>query len=121
VPLLKSQSPTVWRSVFYYHYYEYPEPHHVRPHYGVVTDRYKLVHFYVPDIDEWELFDLEKDPRELTSVYADPAYAGVVAELKQKLTQLRAELKEPAETPRAAYGTLYAPRPAAVKKHAARP
>ena len=49
VPLLKGQTPADWRKSFYYHYYEYPEPHHVRPHYGVVTDRYKLVHFYGPE------------------------------------------------------------------------
>ena len=37
------------------------------------TDRYKLIHYY--QLDEWELYDLEKDPKELRSVYADPAYA----------------------------------------------
>ena len=71
VPLLKGQTPRDWRSSFYYQYFEYPVPHHVRPHYGVVTDRYKLVHFDGPDLDEWELFDLEKDPHELRSVYGD--------------------------------------------------
>jgi arylsulfatase A-like enzyme len=122
VPLLKGQSPTFWRNAFYYHYYEYPEPHHVRPHYGVVTDRYKLVHFYLPDVDEWELFDLVQDPHELRSVYLDPAYAPVVTELKQTLQQLRTEVKEPAQIPREAYGTLFAPRPPAARKKAnARP
>ena len=48
VPLLKGQTPRDWRSSFYYQYFEYPVPHHVRPHYGVVTDRYKLVHFEGP-------------------------------------------------------------------------
>ena len=85
VPLLKGQTPPDWRTSFYYQYYEYPVPHHVRPHYGVVTDRYKLVHFDGPDLDEWELFDLEKDPHELRSVYGDPAYAAVVADLKREL------------------------------------
>ena len=99
VPLLKGQTPADWRKSFYYHYYEYPGPHHVRPHYGVVTDRYKLVHFYAPDVDYWELFDLQKDPHELRSVYDDPAYAAVVAELKRELDRLRAELKVPAEPP----------------------
>ena len=37
-----------------------PVPHHVRPHHGVVTDRYKLVHFDGPDLEEWELFDRDK-------------------------------------------------------------
>ena len=65
VPLLKGQDPADWRTSFYYHYYEYPGPHNVHRHYGVVTDRYKLVHFYEPEMNEWELFDLETDPREL--------------------------------------------------------
>ena len=62
LPLLKGQTPADWRKSFYYHYYEYPGPHNVRRHYGVVTDRYKLVYFYEPDVNYWELFDLEIRP-----------------------------------------------------------
>src|SRR5262249_7763135 len=103
---------------FYYEYYEYPVPHHVRPHYGVVTDRYKLVHFPYPDLDTWELFDREKDPHELRSVYEDPAYAPIVAELKREVARLRAELKVPPQPPREAYGETDATgaRPVAKKK-----
>ena len=104
VPILKDQTPAGWRSSFYYQYFEYPAPHHVRPHYGVVTDRYKLVHFDGPDLNEWELFDLEKDPHELRSVYGDTGYASVVADLKRNLNHLRAELKVPASIPPKAYG-----------------
>jgi arylsulfatase A-like enzyme len=88
VPILKGQTPENWRSSFYYQYFEYPVPHHVCPHYGVVTNRYKLVHFDSPDLDEWELFDREKDPHELQSVYNDPKYVSVVAGLKQELERL---------------------------------
>ncbi len=77
VPLLAGRTPADWRKSFYYEYYEYPQPHHVRPHHGVVTSRYKLVRFDGPDLDAWELFDREKDPHELRSVHDDPAYAGV--------------------------------------------
>jgi arylsulfatase A-like enzyme len=104
VPVLKGQTPPDWRSSFYYQYFEYPVPHHVRPHYGVVTDRYKLAHFDGPDLDAWELFDLEKDPHELRSVYGDPAYTTVVVDLKRELERLRIELKVPATVPEAAYG-----------------
>jgi len=62
----------------------------VKRHYGVRTDRYKLIHFYY-DIDEWELYDLEKDPDEMKSVYNDPAYADVQKMLHQKLEELRAK------------------------------
>ncbi|MFQ5572400.1 MAG: sulfatase, partial [Rhodothermales bacterium] len=76
-PLLLDQPTPDWRESFYYHYYEYPGSHCVRRHYGVRTQRYKLIYFY--NIDAWELFDLENDPNELQSRYEDPAYADVVA------------------------------------------
>ena len=79
-----------WRDAIYYHYYEYPAEHMVKRHYGIRTDRYKLIHFYY-DVDEWELYDLKKDPHELKSVYNDPAYADVQADLHKRLTELRAK------------------------------
>ncbi len=99
VPVLKGQTPADWRKSFYYHYYEYPGPHAVRRHYGVVTDRYKLVHFYEPGVDYWELFDLKTDPRELTSVYGKPEYAAAQKELEAELARLRKELKVPDPDP----------------------
>jgi len=77
-----------WRDAIYYTYYEYPSIHMVKRHYGIRTDRYKLIHFYY-DVDEWELYDLEKDPHEMHSVYDDPAYATIQKELKKKLMALR--------------------------------
>jgi arylsulfatase A-like enzyme len=99
VPVLQGKTPADWRKSFYYQYYEWPTPHHVRPHYGVVTDRYKLVHFYGTGNDYTELFDLQKDPQELKSVYDDPAYAKTRAELEQEMARLRKELKAPEEVP----------------------
>ena len=58
-------------------------------HYGVRTDRYKLIHFY-PNPDYWELYDLEVDPTEMNNVYKDPAYAQIQAQLHQKLEDVRA-------------------------------
>ena len=104
VPLFKGESPADWRKSFYYHYYEFPVPHHVRPHYGVVTDRYKLIHYYKPDVDDWELLDREKDPLETRSFYNDPAYADTVTELKAELQRLRVEVKETEDPPRLAHG-----------------
>lgn len=104
VPIFKGQQPKDWRTSFYYHYYEYPVPHRVRPHYGVVTDRYKLVHYYKPDLDEWELYDRQKDPDETRSFYGDPDYAKTVADLKKELARLRTEVGETSDPPRAAHG-----------------
>lgn len=87
VPLLRGERPGDWRRSIYYRYYEYPAVHDVQRHEGVRTERYKLIHYYL--IGEWELFDLEKDPDELRSVYDDPAYASVKAELKAELERLR--------------------------------
>jgi hypothetical protein len=70
----------------------------------VVTNRYKLVHFDGPDVKEWELFDLVKDPHELRSVYSDAAYKTVVVDLKRELDRLHVELKVPAAVPKEAYG-----------------
>lgn len=91
-PLLEGATPAGWRKSMYYHYYEFPGPHNVHPHYGVRTHRHKLIHFYT--LNEWELFDLEKDPNEMRSVYDDPAYAAVRDELRTELQRLRTELKD---------------------------
>ena len=67
-PLLKGEKPSQWRhSFFYQHYGEW-----VEPHYGVRTDRYKLIRFYSPDQNVWELYDLKNDPEELKNVYDKP-------------------------------------------------
>lgn len=95
LPLLKEETPDEWRDAIYYQYYEYPGPHMVRRHYGIRTERHKLIHYY--NIEEWELFDLENDPDELRSVYDDPAYADVQDDLHQRLTELRARYQVPAE------------------------
>ncbi len=87
VPLLKGQPVDDWRDSIYYHYWEFPAVHMVHRHIGVRTQRYKLIHYYL--LDEWELFDLEKDPEELKSVYGDPAYADVVKRLKVELKRLQ--------------------------------
>jgi hypothetical protein len=60
----------------------------VKRHYGVRTDRHKLIHFYY-DIDVWELYDLETDPDELHNVYEDEGYAAIRALLHEKLNALR--------------------------------
>jgi arylsulfatase A-like enzyme len=77
-----------WRDAVYYTYYEYPSVHMVKRHYGVATDRYKLMHFYY-DIDEWEMYDLQTDPSEMKNIYNDPAYADVQKMMHERLAELR--------------------------------
>ncbi|MDP5171349.1 MAG: sulfatase [Bacteroidia bacterium] len=96
IPLLTG-SPEPWaRDAVYYHYYEYPSVHMVKRHYGIVTQAYKLVHFYY-DVDEWELYDRKKDPQEMNNMIDDPAYASVVQKLKVDLAALRVKYKDSEE------------------------
>mgnify|MGYP003810288453 FL=1 len=87
VPVLKGKTPSDWRKEHYYHYYELPGPHSVKRHYGISTDRYKLIHYYY-DIDEWELYDRKADPLEMKNVYNDPKYAKIRKDLHKRLTSL---------------------------------
>jgi len=96
LPLLKGQSPADWRPSIYYHYMEFPAVHMVTRHYGLRTDRYKLIHYYLNG--EWELFDLQRDPYELRSLYDDPIYADTVRELKAELVGLREHYGDTAPT-----------------------
>ena len=85
---LVSGEVSEWRDAIYYTYYEYPAEHHVKRHYGVRTDKYKLIHFYY-DIDEWELYDLDKDPTEMNNIYNNPEYASVQENMHKRLLELR--------------------------------
>lgn len=96
MPLLKGDPDEWHREEVYYHYYEYPSVHMVKRHYGIVTKEYKLAHFYY-DVDEWELYDRINDPLEMTNEYNNPEYSGVVAELKNKLAQLRSKYEDSKE------------------------
>lgn len=78
------------RNQMYYHYYENGE-HAVSPHFGVSDGRYKLIRFY-KRVNSWELFDLKKDPNELSNVYGNRKYRKVQKKmdkiLKEEIRQL---------------------------------
>ncbi len=95
LPLLNKEETVPWRTSVYYHYYEKGE-HNVPPHEGVRTDRYKLIHF--TDLDQWELYDLQKDPHEMKSVYKDPAYAEIRLEMLGELRSLKRRYRVPGTT-----------------------
>jgi arylsulfatase A-like enzyme len=96
LPLLKGDTASWDREAVYYHYYEYPAVHMVKRHYGIVSEEYKLVHFYF-DVDEWELYDRKNDPMEMYNVYDHIEYADVVEDLKQQLAELRIKYKDSEE------------------------
>ena len=105
--LLQGETPDDWQTSMYYRYWMHGAHHNVCAHYGVRTLRYKLIYYYGDPLGqegavgpktepEWELFDLEKDPCEMNSVYADPEYAEVVAELKVELRRLQEKVGDEA-------------------------
>ena len=102
VPLLKGAAPQNWRKSFYYKYYgerrggsvsEGYYNHGVPPHEGVADKRYKLINFKHDDVDEWELFDHQRDPSEMKSEYGNPEYVETIARLKTELEQLKQRFK----------------------------
>jgi arylsulfatase A-like enzyme len=96
-PLLRGRTLRDWRDAIYYQYFAYPDWHMVQRQYGVRDRRYKLIHYY--EAGKWELFDLERDPHELRSVYDERAYRGVVNSMKRKLATLRAHYHVPDRDP----------------------
>ena len=94
LPLLKGEKMPEWRKSLYYHFYEYPAEHMVCRHFGVRTDRYKLIHYY-NDIDSWELFDIQEDPSEMNNLYGKPGTEEITKELKAELKRLQEYYDDP--------------------------
>ena len=117
VSLFKGKTPADWRKVFYYHYYENPGAHNVARHYGVTDGQHKLIRYYALEgkkLDDWELFDLDKDPNELQSVYGSSDYKQVQAKLAKQLVAAQKQFGVPEDTD-------IAPKPRKRKRPAPKP
>jgi arylsulfatase A-like enzyme len=99
-PILEGRTPKDWRQSMYYRYWMHLADHGVPAHYGVRTKQWKLIYYYGKALgtsgsidrdteQEWELFDMVKDPHEMNNVYGDLQNAAIVAQLKAELTRLR--------------------------------
>lgn len=105
-PIAQGNAPTDWRTAMYYRYWMHMDVDHwVWAHYGIRTEQYKLIYYYgealgttgsaeLPTPKTWELFDLKADPFELQNRYEDPEYASIVDDLKAKLAELQATLRD---------------------------
>ncbi|MEO8413642.1 MAG: sulfatase [Ginsengibacter sp.] len=89
LPVWEGKTPDDWRKYVYYHYYESGGEHNVAKHIGIRSDRYKLINYY--ENNDWELYDLQKDPSELHNIYDDPAYTEIQDSLK---TELQVQMKK---------------------------
>ena len=92
VPVLKGEKPTDWRTSLYYRYYHDPGDHNTAAHLGVRNQTQKLIYFWKKD--QWEFFDLQKDPNELHNLYNDEASQPAIAKLKEEITRLKKEYKD---------------------------
>ncbi|MGJ8725573.1 MAG: sulfatase/phosphatase domain-containing protein [Roseibacillus sp.] len=92
VPMLKKsgEASKDWREQLYYRYYG-EAVHQVAAHDGIRTDHFKLMFF--SGTGEYNLFDLINDPHEMTSLHDDPAYATILAEMKNKLNDSRIQYR----------------------------
>jgi arylsulfatase A-like enzyme len=107
-PLLAGEPPKDWRRSIYYRYYA--AEYGIAPHFGVRTERYKLIHYkgavgtdngtqmgdmkQPGQVDEWELFDLQSDPAERINLYHNPESQHIVTQLKDELNRLRQQLQD---------------------------
>ena len=82
-----TQQKKLNRKYLYYHYYEYPIDHSVMPHVGIRGKQYKLIYFYTAN--EWELYDLTKDPQEKHNLVHSAAHQSIIKQLKVELLNLR--------------------------------
>ena len=92
LPVLRGRTPADWRTSMYYRYYHDPGDHNTRAHYGVRTRTHKLISFWTKE--QWELYDLVNDPRELHNLYGLPGHEAVTADLKKELLRVKTSLRD---------------------------
>ena len=84
-PLLQGNTPADWRtSIFYAYYNRSPK------HWGIRTDRYKLIRF--PDTEVVEFYDLQEDPQEMYNRGSEPGYRKQIATTQKQLNSLMTEV-----------------------------
>ncbi|MDP6523226.1 MAG: sulfatase [Kiritimatiellia bacterium] len=102
------KKPDDWRKVTYYRYWMHmAHSLKVPAHFGIRSDRYKLILFYGlsvagtnPTPVAWEFYDLEKDPFEMKNEYNNPEYKQLIAGMKEQLKTTRKELGEEDKNPK---------------------
>jgi len=100
LPIFDGKTPADWRDSIYYHYY-HSGAYNLPKIEGGRGQRFKLIRYYGhPKLDygeQWELFDLQKDPKELKSEYDNPEYATIRKRMMRELYDLRDKYDVPEE------------------------
>jgi arylsulfatase A-like enzyme len=91
VPLAAGENNPQWRKEWLYEYFEYPGWENVRPNRGIRTERYKFIHYYL-EPQEFEMYDLVRDPGEIHNLYGSPQHAALQQDLQTRLEKLREEI-----------------------------
>ena len=115
--LLKTgKNPKNWRDRTYYRYWMHLTHHDIPAHFGIRSQRYKLIFYYgLPykpnDMGKksigwaptdlirqtpaaWEFYDLAKDPNEVVNQYNNPRYKKIIQKMKAQLIETRKQLNE---------------------------
>jgi len=85
-PLFNSPANADWRDAIYYQFFE--SGWGVPQHYGIRTKSHKLIHF-LSEPENWELYDLEKDPNEMVNLYENSDKNTLIKDLKSRLGELQ--------------------------------
>ena len=78
----------------YFHHQEFPGEYMVPKHCSVRTKSHKIIHYY--QFDEWELFDLSKDPAEKNNLLLKNESRDLELEMKELLQKTRKSIGDDA-------------------------
>lgn len=103
-PILEGEKPDDWQDCAYHRYWMHKdENHNAFAHYGLRTDRWKLIYWYNEALGEpgsnhgdeppeWELFDCQADPLELFNLWGDADVSDVCRDLLARLADKMTEI-----------------------------
>jgi len=98
-PLIRGED-TEWRKEWFYeHTFTLAPPRTIAKTQGVRTERWKYVRYLDTNPNYEQLFDLENDPDELTSLAEDPKHQALLRQLQRRLEWYRETLPDNAPDP----------------------